>query len=67
MCEVENNAKDIEVEKTAGNHGPSAVQSSIIKQYTVEYLEHTDTSSHMINIEIAQTIVLSERISTLQK
>ena len=68
MCEVENNAKDIiEVEKIARNHGSSAVSDSIIKQYTVKFLEHTHTFNHMIDIEITQIVALNERISTLQK
>ena len=43
------------------------VQSSTIKSHAVEVLEHTQTFSHMINIEIAQIVVLNERISKLQK
>ena len=53
--------------QASGNHGPSAAQSSTIKQHTVEFLEHTHTSSHMINIEIAGIVALNERISMLQK
>ena len=64
MREIVDSAKDIE---NAKNHGPNAAQSSIIKQHTVEVLEHTHTSSHMIKIEISYIVVFNERISTLQK
>ena len=64
MCKVKDSAKGIEV---AGNHGSSADQSSIIKQYAVEILEHTHTPSHMINIEISHNIALNKRNLTSQK
>ena len=63
-CEVEDIAKGIEI---AGSHGPSAVQSSTIKQHTVEVLKHTHTRIHMIKIEIAYFVELNVRTSTLQK
>ena len=53
--------------ETAGNHGPSAVQGSTIKQHTIEVLEHTHTSYHMINNEISHIVDFNERNPTLQK
>ena len=64
MCEVKDCAKSIEV---AGNHGPSADQSSTIKQHAVEILQHTHTPSHMINIEIDHFVALNERNPTRWK
>ena len=63
-CEVKDNAKGTEA---AGNHGPSAGQSSTTQQRAVEVLEHTHTFSHMINTENIHAVALNERISTLQK
>ena len=69
MCEVEVIAKSIDEarEATGGNHGPNADQNSIIKQHAVEVLEHTHTSSYIINIQVVYIVGLNEWIPTLQK
>ena len=53
--------------EAAGNHGPSAVQGSTIKQHAIEVLEHTHTPHHIINNEIPHIVDFNERIPTLQK
>ena len=53
--------------EAAGNHGPNAVQGSILKQRTVEVLQHTLQSSNMIKKESSEIVAFDERNSTLQK
>ena len=42
-------------------------QGSIIKQHAIEFIEHTHTFNHIINIKITHNVLFNERISTLQK
>ena len=62
--------KDLFSIEGAGNHGPSAVQGSIIEVHcsiAVVILELTHTSHHIINIEATNNVTLNEKIPMLQK